>query len=94
LDLPEGATKVWPDPFRDRVQMAFSLRSASTVRLEVLDIAGRRVWGSPATFLEAGREVLEWNGRAEDGTRPGGGIYFLRVHGPGVEASRTVVRLE
>jgi hypothetical protein len=34
---------VWPNPFRDRVQLAFALPAAATVRFEVFDVRGRSI---------------------------------------------------
>ncbi|HEY3216806.1 MAG TPA: FlgD immunoglobulin-like domain containing protein, partial [Candidatus Eisenbacteria bacterium] len=83
--------RAWPNPFRDQVSIAFSLTAPAPVRLEVFDVAGRRVWASPARPLESGRHTLVWNGRTEAGTSARGGIYFLRARGPQVAVSRTVV---
>ena len=38
--------RAWPSPFFDRVQMEFVLPAAMPVRMEVLDVRGRRVWES------------------------------------------------
>lgn len=82
-----------PNPFIGQVTITFSLSAATPVRMEVFDVAGRRVWGSPISTLGAGRRSLTWDGRTDDGRARRGGIYFIRVHGPGVEASRRVVRV-
>lgn len=86
--------RAWPDPFFDRVQMEFALAAAIPVRMEVIDIRGRRVWDSGTTTLSAGTHVLEWDGRTSDGRRAADGIYFLHVKGPGLAMSRSVVRLK
>ncbi len=98
LQVPEnpgvGASlRAWPDPFVGRVQLGFALPVAAEVRMDVLDVAGRTVRSVDAGRLEAGSHVLAWDGRTDEGRRAGGGIYFLRVHGPGVALARTVVRL-
>ncbi len=54
-----------PNPFNPRTTVAFWLGAAGTVRLEVLDLAGRRVvtlWDGPAR--EGGHEVT-WSGLDE-----------------------------
>jgi len=84
----------WPNPFSDQVSIAFSLSTATPVRFEVFDVAGRRVWTSRTSLLDPGRHSLTWDGHADDGHVQGGGIYFLRVRGPGTQASRTVVRVK
>jgi len=84
----------WPNPFNRQVTIAFSLQRATTVRMEVFDVAGRRVWASASQLMQPGRRDIAWDGRADDGAPEGGGIYFLRVRGPGIEASRAVVRVK
>jgi hypothetical protein len=86
--------RAWPDPFFDRVQMEFGLPTAMPVRMEVLDVRGRRVWGSGTMPLSAGTHVLAWDGRTSSGRQARAGIYFLRVKGPGLAVSRSVVRLK
>lgn len=82
----------WPNPFRSRTSIAFTLSTTTRVHLEVFDVGGRRVWVSSSQLLGPGRHSLAWNGQVEDGTAAGG-VYFLRVRGAGVGASRTVIRM-
>ena len=91
---PMARGRAWPDPFFDRVQMAFVVPAAIPVQMEVLDIRGRRVWESGTTPLTAGTHVLAWDGRTSNGRQAADGIYFLRVKGPGLAVSRSVVRLK
>ena len=85
--------RAWPDPFSERVQMAFVLPAAMRVRMEVFGVDGRRVRSFGTDDLEAGAHLFTWDGRADDGRLAGNGIYFLRVSGQGVALSRSVVRL-
>jgi len=87
------STRVWPDPFFDRVEMEFALRSAATVHATVLDLHGRVVADLGTSHMAPGTRRLAWDGRASDGRRTGAGIYFLRVEGAGIALSRRVVRL-
>lgn len=70
----------WPNPFNDIVSMSFNLPTPAVVRMEVLDLAGRRLWVSPDASLGPGRHALSWNRRFNLPQ----GIYFLHVFGPGV----------
>ena len=92
--VPMARGRAWPDPFFDRVQMAFVLQAAVPVRMEVLDVRGRRVWVSGTTPLTAGTHVLAWDSRTSDGRGAANGMYFLHVKGPGFAVSRSVVRLK
>ena len=86
--------RAWPNPFARQVMIAFSLSTETPVQMEVLDVSGRRVRSSKAVLLSPGRHRLAWDGRTDDGSSHAGGVYFLRVHGPGIEASRVVVRMK
>lgn len=89
-----GALDAWPNPFARSVSVAFTLAAEMPVRLEVLDVAGREVWRSPEERFGPGRRSLTWEGRRSDGRPLAAGVYFLRVRGPGIAATRGVVRLD
>lgn len=89
-----SSARTWPNPFSNRVEMGFALASPANVRLEVFDVRGRAVHRSVAISLPVGRHALAWDGRTDDGSLAGEGLYFLRVSGPGVSLSRSVVRLK
>ena len=84
----------WPNPFTSRVFIAFSLEAAAPVRLEVFDVGGRLVWMSSTRFLSPGRHTMAWDGEAKERGLQAEGIYFLRVRGPRIAVSRTVVRVK
>jgi hypothetical protein len=83
-----------PNPFNPRTVLSFSLPRAGAVRVQVFDLAGRRV----ATLLdgsyEAGPMSVEWDGTDEAGRAVASGTYFARAQGAGVEAATklTLVR--
>jgi len=89
-----GMARALPNPFLDRVRLAFVLPAATTVRLEVFDIRGRSIRAYEPGLLGAGEHALAWDGRSSDGRPAGQGIYYLRVTGSGITLSRMVVRLE
>lgn len=86
--------RVLPNPFASRVEIRFTLASSAAVRLEVFDVHGRTLLRSEATTLAGGRHSLAWDGRTDAGVPAGEGLYFLRVTGPGIAISRSVVRLK
>lgn len=93
-DRALSMARAWPNPFLDRVRLAFVLPVAATVDLEVFDVRGRSIRAYEPEILAAGEHALTWDGRSSDGHPAGQGIYFLRVTGPGMTLSRVVVRLE
>ena len=87
------AARAWPNPFSAGVTLSFTLPTAARVKIEVFDVTGRVVRGLGDRALAAGPHVVSWDGRGDDGRRAAVGVYRLRVRGPGVDASRSVVRL-
>ncbi len=79
----------WPNPSRDGVSFAFAGRGMGA--LEILDLAGRRV-ASPWRGTAAGEGSARWNGRADDGRRVPGGLYFARLRiGDETQTRRIVI---
>jgi predicted lipoprotein with Yx(FWY)xxD motif len=97
LAVPSGGaswtSRVWPDPFFDRVEMEFVAPAATKVHETVIDLQGRVVRDLGASSLSAGAHRLAWDGRASDGRPVGVGIYFLRVDAAEIAINQRVVRL-
>ena len=73
-----------PNPATRGVRFAATgVRGASTLML--VDLSGRRVW---ARVLSGEAPVIEWDGRADDGTRVRPGFYWARL----ADARGAVVR--
>jgi len=68
-----------PNPSRGAVEIAFTLAAPGRVRLEILDVAGRRVATLADGGREAGRHALRWSGAGEDGAPAAPGVYFARL---------------
>lgn len=83
-----------PNPFNPRTELAFSLRAAGPVMLELLDLRGRRVRTLVDGPLEAGAHAVPWDGRDASGREAPGGVYLARLVGPdGTHAAKlTLVR--
>lgn len=85
---------VAPNPAAGASQVRFALARPGHVRLDVLDVSGRRV----RTLLDgerlAGEGAATWDGADEAGRACGAGVYFVRLAAPGVQATRRIVRLK
>ncbi len=69
----------YPNPFNPSTTIPYRLASASTVQLEIFDIAGRKVRIVLAEIQQAGFRETTWDGRDEDGFVVGAGVYFYRL---------------
>jgi hypothetical protein len=63
------------------------LPEAASVRLDVIDIQGRRVRSLAERTLPAGASVVQWDGRDARGTRLAPGIYFATLRAGHIQRS-------
>ncbi len=74
-----------PNPFRTATRLAYSLGSASAVRLTVFDALGREVARVVDGERPAGDHVATW-----DASGLAGGVYLVRLDAAGGTLTRTV----
>jgi hypothetical protein len=84
----------WPNPARDRVRFAFELPDAGPVRLEILDLQGRRVRTLADARLEPRRYAGGWDLADEHGRRVPPGVYLARLSAGPTAVVRRVVALD
>ena len=61
------------------MSLALAVPSRQRVELTVFDIGGRRVATIFDGWLDAGAQPLHWNGRGDDGSPAGAGLYLVRL---------------
>jgi hypothetical protein len=83
-----------PNPARGGTRLGFSLAQSGTASLVLYDLGGRRVRQLVSGVWPAGTHAAAWDGRADDGSRPGAGIYWARFEAGGHRITRRVVLLE
>ena len=97
-DVPGGGTLAFglgrpaPNPSRDAVRLQFTLPASDRVRLEVLDVLGRRVWGIERD-ADAGLHSVQWDGHNATGGTVGQGLYFVRLTGRSGRVTARLVRI-
>ena len=80
---------VRPNPGAGELTVAFSLPGPQPVRLELFDLAGRRVHDQRLEGLGAGTHVVPFLA----GARPRPGLYWLRLTQGGASAAAKVTLL-
>lgn len=76
----------YPNPFSQTTTIRFELSLPEHVTLEVFDVLGRRVLKPVDGPTTAGRHEV-----TIEGAELAGGMYFYRLRGEGINASRTMV---
>ncbi len=69
----------YPNPFNPRTEIRFDLAEEAPVRIEVLDVRGRRVRTLVDGMRPAGSHQVVWRGRGDDGRGVASGVYFVRL---------------
>jgi len=69
----------FPNPANPAVTVEYRMAWAGSARLEIFDLAGRRVRTLVDGWQEIGRHQVRWNGRDEGGRALASGTYFVRI---------------
>jgi photosystem II stability/assembly factor-like uncharacterized protein len=69
-----------PNPSHGATEIAFALPERSAVRVEILDVTGRRIRTLVDEPMDAGRYSRTWDGRDGQGAPAASGVYFARLH--------------
>jgi hypothetical protein len=82
-----------PNPSRGPATIALSLPHAGNVRVEIVDLAGRRVARLHDGPLAAGVQRFTWDGRVSNGGVASAGVYWVSVEQDGERRARPLVRM-
>jgi hypothetical protein len=83
-----------PNPFNPKTSISFSLPTASSARLEVISINGRRVRMLVNGVVDAGTHVAIWDGKNAEGQDAPSGIYFYRLVTNDTEVTKKMMLLK
>lgn len=82
-----------PNPSSARMQIGFTLPTATQVDLRVWSVDGREVARLATGTWSEGRHSVEWSGNDAHGRRTPPGVYFVRLAAAGQIQMRRIVRL-
>jgi flagellar hook assembly protein FlgD len=83
-----------PNPFNPTTTIEFSTPTRGRVTARIYDLAGRLVATPVDEALDPGPHLISWDGRTDDGRSAPSGVYFVKVMGPGLDATRKLVLLK
>jgi hypothetical protein len=82
---------VYPNPVKGQAEIEYSLKTPSSVRLDIYDVTGRLVREVVSGAQPAGVLRATWDGRGDNGRQVSSGIYFLRLTSPGLNKTARFV---
>jgi cyclophilin family peptidyl-prolyl cis-trans isomerase len=71
-----------PNPFTQSLELSYTLKEASPLRIEVFNLKGQRVKTLHDGLKNAGSWSLNWNGRDDKGNICPAGLYVLKLTSP------------
>jgi hypothetical protein len=74
--IPENYFVCYPNPFNPTVNMKFILKSAQTVKMDVYNLRGQKVYSEKHNF-QPGINEMAWHGIDQKGTPMSSGVYFV-----------------
>lgn len=91
---PSFSFRARPNPVLHKAELACSVPIRCRVRLEIFDIAGRRIRLLHDRVEEAGLRSFFWDRRSEDGSVVSAGVYFARIQAGRHTAAKKLVILK
>jgi len=85
--------QVAPSPGSGPVRIAFALREAASIEIDVFDVQGRRIATPAHGTWPAGTHLVEWDGRTRNGEIAPSGLYLLGYMYPGGQDRRRLVHM-
>ena len=83
-----------PNPFNPSTLIEFELQRGGRMELDVYDIQGRHLRRLLAEERAAGRHIVRWDGRDDNGSALPSGVYFYRLHSAEGSEQRKAVLLK
>lgn len=81
-----------PNPFHPSAALRFGLAEPGLLRVEIIDLAGRRLAVLADRHYSAGDHTLRWNGDTDSGRPLATGVYFTRLTLTGASGVATARR--
>lgn len=83
----------YPNPFADRMECRYVLRSAARVQASVYNVAGQLCRRLLDDEQKPGTHALRWDGLDDEGRPANRGLHLLRLHAGNQEVERKVLLL-
>jgi hypothetical protein len=92
--LSLSLSQSFPNPFNPQTTFRYSIPKTGMVSLKVYNAQGRYIRTLIESPKTAGEHEQTWDGRNDNGTMMGSGIYFIRLESGGKAQSRKVILIK
>ena len=86
--------KLYPNPFRDSVNIQFELKTQGEVNLFIYDLSGKQVDKINAGHLSSGINNIKWDAINRNGKPCTSGVYACKIVTPDGAQSEKLIRVE
>jgi hypothetical protein len=84
----------YPNPFNPETSIAFSLKEAGNVKIEIYNIKGQRINTLVNEVRNAGNYSLIWRGTDNNNSKVASGVYFYRMETPGFTDTKKMLLMK
>ncbi len=70
----------YPNPFKDKIRIKFSLANSSKININIIDMSGRTLRELGEKDCGPGENEIIWDGKDNKGSIVGSGIYFALIN--------------
>ncbi len=84
----------YPNPFNPDTKISFSLATSDNVRLDIFNTKGQKIRTLVDSEMEAGYHTVIWDGRNDNKTEVGSGIYFYRMESDTYSTTRKMIMIK
>jgi len=82
---------IYPNPFREKANITFTVGKPVNVRIEVYDLLGSRIAILTSKEYPAGSHSVEWNRLSSTNGKVAPGIYIVKMRADGYTSSKRLV---
>jgi hypothetical protein len=84
----------YPNPFNPTTNIAYTLKSAGIVHLDIYNMLGQKVRTLVNSKIEAGEHHAIWDGRTDSGDQSASGTYFVKMTTDNFTSTKKMVLLK
>ncbi len=95
-DIPQvnALAQNYPNPFNPETSIAFSMKEAGRVTVDVYNVKGQKVKTLVDEYRQAGNHSVVWNGRDENNSKVASGVYFYKMRNGKFSSTKKMILMK